>query len=184
MPWCPKCGAEFREGFTMCSSCQIPLEEKLHGDAPEAVESKRIVLYTVTGTLEADMLCELLRREGIAAYPREQTLGQGARLYTGASFFGTDIMIDADEAERARTVLNAYLHQSEAPLEEEELARQALAGVTEDEADRQAEEAKTTPREKRHIRVFRWLLTVDEIVALLAIVLAGMLTILRFISNR
>lgn len=25
MPWCPKCGAEFREGFTLCNSCQVPL---------------------------------------------------------------------------------------------------------------------------------------------------------------
>ena len=25
MPWCPKCGAEFREGFTTCNSCQLPL---------------------------------------------------------------------------------------------------------------------------------------------------------------
>lgn len=25
MPWCPKCGAEFREGFTTCNSCHVPL---------------------------------------------------------------------------------------------------------------------------------------------------------------
>ena len=25
MPWCPKCGAEFRPGFTECNNCHIPL---------------------------------------------------------------------------------------------------------------------------------------------------------------
>lgn len=25
MPWCPKCGAEFRPGFTECNTCHIPL---------------------------------------------------------------------------------------------------------------------------------------------------------------
>ena len=25
MPWCPKCRAEFREGFTQCNTCHIPL---------------------------------------------------------------------------------------------------------------------------------------------------------------
>lgn len=25
MPWCPKCKAEFREGFTECNTCHIPL---------------------------------------------------------------------------------------------------------------------------------------------------------------
>lgn len=25
MPWCPKCGAEFRAGFTVCNTCRLPL---------------------------------------------------------------------------------------------------------------------------------------------------------------
>lgn len=25
MPWCPKCGAEFREGFKTCNTCHVPL---------------------------------------------------------------------------------------------------------------------------------------------------------------
>ena len=25
MPWCPKCKAEFRAGFTVCNSCDVPL---------------------------------------------------------------------------------------------------------------------------------------------------------------
>lgn len=25
MPWCPKCKAEFRTGFTTCNTCHIPL---------------------------------------------------------------------------------------------------------------------------------------------------------------
>ena len=25
MPWCPKCRAEFREGYTECNTCHIPL---------------------------------------------------------------------------------------------------------------------------------------------------------------
>ncbi len=27
--WCPKCGAEYREGFTECADCHIPLVEEL-----------------------------------------------------------------------------------------------------------------------------------------------------------
>ena len=25
MPWCPKCKAEFREGFSVCNTCHVPL---------------------------------------------------------------------------------------------------------------------------------------------------------------
>lgn len=29
MPWCPKCGAEYRDGFTRCASCDVPLVDRL-----------------------------------------------------------------------------------------------------------------------------------------------------------
>lgn len=180
--FCPKCGAEFREGFTACSTCHIPLSTD-----PPARESEKTaradpeVLYTVTGTLDAEMLCELLRREGIAAYAREQTIGQGARLYTGASYFGTDILIDCADRERACAVLSAYLAQAEAPVDDEELARQALQEMTPDETARQLERAKTQPREKRHISVFRWLLTADQLLALLLTIAVGVLIVIRLI---
>lgn len=34
MPWCPKCGAEFREGFTACNTCHV----KLIGHKPDGTE--------------------------------------------------------------------------------------------------------------------------------------------------
>ena len=29
MPWCPKCKAEYREGFTECAACHVPLVDTL-----------------------------------------------------------------------------------------------------------------------------------------------------------
>ena len=29
MPWCPKCLAEYREGFIRCSTCDVPLVDTL-----------------------------------------------------------------------------------------------------------------------------------------------------------
>ena len=29
MPFCPKCKAEYREGFTICADCKVPLVESL-----------------------------------------------------------------------------------------------------------------------------------------------------------
>lgn len=179
--FCPKCGAEFREGFTECNTCHIPLLPHLPArDSKKAAQAEPEVLYTVTGTLDAEMLCELLRREGIAAYVREQTLGQGARLYTGASYFGTDILIDRADRERACAVLSAYLAQAEASVDDEELARQALQEMSPEETVRQREQAKTQPREKWHICVFRWLLTVDQLLTLLLTIAVGVLAVIRF----
>lgn len=35
MPWCPKCGAEFRAGFTTCNTCHVKLvDHKPDGTEP------------------------------------------------------------------------------------------------------------------------------------------------------
>ena len=34
MPFCPKCKAEYREGFTMCADCKVPLVESLETKRP------------------------------------------------------------------------------------------------------------------------------------------------------
>ena len=48
MPWCPKCKAEFREGFTECNTCHIPLidhkpdgTEVIPEPSPEARKAQR-----------------------------------------------------------------------------------------------------------------------------------------------
>ena len=45
MPWCPKCKAEFREGFTECSTCQVPLVDSLP-EENEVSEREKFVLQS------------------------------------------------------------------------------------------------------------------------------------------
>ena len=45
MPWCPKCKAEYREGFTECATCHVPLVDELPDEQdmeqmPDAVRQK------------------------------------------------------------------------------------------------------------------------------------------------
>ncbi|MDO4270540.1 MAG: hypothetical protein Q4C72_06400 [Eubacteriales bacterium] len=77
MPWCPKCRAEYREGFTTCNTCHIPLidhepdgteqipeieqpEEKWLRDDPKRERILRIVrtLAVVVLALLAALLLE------------------------------------------------------------------------------------------------------------------------------
>ena len=38
MPWCPKCKAEFREGFSMCKTCHGPLIDHIPDGTETIVE--------------------------------------------------------------------------------------------------------------------------------------------------
>ena len=78
MPWCPKCGAEYRDGFTRCASCDVPLVDRLTDEQskeankseterecdkmvlPEGMSSP-IAVYTAKNRLEAESIEEMLR---------------------------------------------------------------------------------------------------------------------------
>jgi hypothetical protein len=116
MPWCPECGAEYREGFTRCSECRVALvnepppgTERPAEPGPEWVE---VAGYTTVE--EARFAQGLLQEQGIraevvdkhvVAYPFPQT----------------------DEAEVLLLVAPADLDRADAMLAEAETGRDALA---------------------------------------------------------
>lgn len=64
MPWCPKCGTEYREGFTTCYDCNSPLVESLDDD----FEADRV---TAVGDLSPEEIEEIMQ-SGMAAYEDDE----------------------------------------------------------------------------------------------------------------
>ncbi len=69
MPWCPDCGAEYREGFRQCSECGVPLV-----DAPPAAQQPPaepgpawVDIASYATAEEAQLARGLLEEQGIAA---------------------------------------------------------------------------------------------------------------------
>ena len=87
MPWCPKCGAEYRDGFTRCASCDVPLVDRLTDEQskeankseterecdkmvlPEGMSSP-IAVYAAKNRLEAESIEEMLRDNDIPVFDR------------------------------------------------------------------------------------------------------------------
>ena len=83
MPWCPKCKAEYREGFTECATCHVPLVDELPDEQdmeqmPDAVQAEPapeeavqlenpIAVYTADSRIDAEMIRDMLRESGIPA---------------------------------------------------------------------------------------------------------------------
>lgn len=65
--WCPKCKAEYREGFTMCSRCEVDLVKELPQEPkPEYVEFKEVL--TTFNPADIAMIQSLLEGEGVNYY--------------------------------------------------------------------------------------------------------------------
>lgn len=135
MPWCLKCKAEYREGFTECSTCHVPLvdtlpeEKELSGRAkfvlPDGME-RPVAIYTAQNRLEAETVCDLLREHDIAVFDRPAAFRQ-IQAYAGADArFGVEIVVDASQTAQARALIDEMNHDlAEQPVDEEALARLA-----------------------------------------------------------
>ena len=169
MPWCPKCGAEFRAGFTVCNTCHValvqhPAERSI--DEPVDME-KPVAVYVAKNRLEAEMVCDMLRGQGIAVVNRPAAFRQ-IQAYSGADArFGVEVLVDAAQTARARALIDETNRELEqAPLAEEELARLA---------EEQALEASEQPAEDS--ASFRLLPVVIGVIA-------AALVLLYFVSAR
>ncbi len=107
---CPNCKAEYREGYTVCVDCEVPLVEKLPADEQPEPE---IELVTVFDTGEpADVLVakSLLEAEGIEFFAKDegvQDLFGAGRLGSGFNTMAgqVEIQVRPEDAERARQLL-------------------------------------------------------------------------------
>jgi len=75
--WCPKCGAEYREGFSECADCGVALVDTPpapkarehphhHVYAPFSPDDETVELLR-TNRVEAEVIAARLRSEGIPA---------------------------------------------------------------------------------------------------------------------
>lgn len=107
--WCPKCGAEYRPGFTMCADCRVALIDHppdptgpADQTAPAAHPNRRIVELVRVPALEARMLVNRLRAEGAAS------ADVGAEPIYGSFDFaeGIPVFVAEDELALARQILS------------------------------------------------------------------------------
>ena len=146
MPWCPKCKAEYREGFTECATCHVPLVDVLPEEdeaaeaqaaAPETVQEEAavslenpIAVYTAQARVNAEMIRDMLRESGVNAVMR-QVLTQHAGAVTGRrAQYMIEVLVEAEDTARAR----ALIDETKQALEAEELDEDELARLAEEQA--------------------------------------------------
>ena len=115
--YCPQCGVEYREGFTECSDCQVPL---LAGTPPPEPPSAfdpaidLVVLLETNDPVQAAMAKGLLEDAGIPFF----VLGQIATLVQDVDGFlkkWVRVQVPRDREAEARQILKPLLEPETVP---------------------------------------------------------------------
>src|SRR6266568_5191133 len=116
MAFCPECEAEYREGIGTCPDCGVDLVAEL---TPETMmhdksDSEPVALKSFSTSAEADMVCELLQRNGVRAFVE----GGGFAVIPGSFSGEVVVMVDERDMVRAQELYSAYFDSQPAPSAE------------------------------------------------------------------
>ncbi len=115
MPWCPKCGAEYREGLKACSDCNTDLVDRLeHREAnvehsesngSDLEDDREAYLTSVSNSIEAEMLEALLTSSGVPVMKKFKGAGEYLNIYMGMTNLGVDLYVPSKLLAQARDIL-------------------------------------------------------------------------------
>ena len=121
MPYCPKCKAKFKDGFTRCDYCDEDLVEQL--TQPEAPENHKeifdflgpqpelkneVPLTTVDSTQKFAYLIAELNAKGIIFKVAEQEVGTYMSMYIGSESRGLTIYVEMGDYSKALGIVYSY----------------------------------------------------------------------------
>lgn len=99
--FCPKCKAEYREGFTRCADCETDL---VSGRPPETEDDVRYVemaeVFSTYNPGDVAVIKSILDGEGIHYYFQ----GENTNLMVGGGL-DARLLVQADQVERVRDIL-------------------------------------------------------------------------------
>lgn len=138
--FCPVCEAEYEAGITHCADDGAALVERLTQgvDAGDESEARFVPLHNLGSPVEAEMVADLLRQNGVRVVVQSGTMDAFSPLLSAASP-GALVLVDERDFERALEIYNSFFGDDTTPLtgltdeEEAALEKEALKDGEHDE---------------------------------------------------
>lgn len=115
--FCPVCHAEYKPGITRCPDDGSELVERLDvtTDAHDHSEARFVHLHHVGSPIEAEMVNDILRKNGIRSVVQSGGADALSPLLSATSD-GSAVLVDERDLDRAQELYNAFFGNDATPL--------------------------------------------------------------------
>lgn len=70
--------------------------------------NNRLLLITTKSATETEMVCDLLRKNGIPSYPETDAVSEGLEALVGSAPYGSYVYVDPEDFQKAKGLVDAY----------------------------------------------------------------------------
>src|SRR5712692_8105268 len=115
--FCPTCEAEYEPGITRCADDGAELVERLavENGASDSSDARFVTLHTLSSPAEAEMVNDILRKNGIRAVVQSGASDQFSPLFSVMAP-GAQVLVDERDLDRARELYASFFCEDTSPL--------------------------------------------------------------------
>jgi hypothetical protein len=114
--FCPVCESEYQPGITRCPDDKAELVSRLDAKAGhDSSEARFLPLHTLGSPIEAEMVNDILRQNGIRSMVKSGG-GDALSPLLSSTAEGSVILVDERDFDRAQELYRAFFGEDETPL--------------------------------------------------------------------
>jgi hypothetical protein len=121
---CPNCKFEYQDGTKVCPECGEVLIDEANISKEDSTEyivaMKPVKVMTVMNTVEAGIILNLLRNNGIPCIKKDNFMGGYMNIYMGYSVYGAGIYVDEADYDKAMDILSVLSPEEDTGMAEPE----------------------------------------------------------------